>query len=152
MAERDTEREHQSRAEDLAERLERAIGGAPMRDMLREIRYTAKESEYYRRLYEEVVPRHHRASSYAAVDLLVVIRGRRVELAKRRKLDVAVQVEEDSGMEDSDEEFKEMEERESGDEGFCMASYTIGEEEEEEAESQQYEEEEEEEQHRGLRA
>ncbi|XP_059073111.1 protein argonaute 18-like [Cryptomeria japonica] len=64
--ERDTEREHQGWEEELAERFKRAIGGAPMRDTLRNIRYIDKEAEYYRNLYEELVPREHRAPRYAA--------------------------------------------------------------------------------------
>lgn len=42
-------------AEALVDRLERAVTGAPVRDTLREIQYSTKEAEYYRRLYEEMV-------------------------------------------------------------------------------------------------
>lgn len=58
--------EHLGRAKDLAERLQRVTVGAPMRDTLSEIWYTAKEAEYYRQLYEELTPREHKASSYIA--------------------------------------------------------------------------------------
>lgn len=47
--------------------LERVAVGGSVRDTLREMQYAAKEAEYYRHLYEEVVPRYHRAPSYAAV-------------------------------------------------------------------------------------
>ncbi|XP_057871870.2 monooxygenase 2-like [Cryptomeria japonica] len=53
MAEWDTKRERWGRPEEIVERLERAIGGALMWDALREIRYMAKEAEYYRQLYED---------------------------------------------------------------------------------------------------
>lgn len=36
-----------------------------MRDTLREIWYIAMATKYYRQLYEDIVPREHRAPSYA---------------------------------------------------------------------------------------
>lgn len=60
-------RECLGRAEAHADSLQRVVVGAPIRDTLREIQYAAKEAEYYRRLYEEVVPRDHRAPSYVVV-------------------------------------------------------------------------------------
>ncbi|XP_059064840.1 uncharacterized protein LOC131856900 [Cryptomeria japonica] len=65
--ERDIVLECLGRAEARADSLERAVTGGSMRDTLREMQYTTKEAEYYWRLYEELVPREHRAPSFAAM-------------------------------------------------------------------------------------
>lgn len=59
--------ERQCREEDLTDRLDRVTVGTPLWDILREIQYSAKEVEYYRNLYEDMVPREHRSPSYTVV-------------------------------------------------------------------------------------
>lgn len=55
--ERDIALEWLARAEAQVEDLERAAVGGPMRDTLRELSLRAKEVEYYKRHYEDAVPR-----------------------------------------------------------------------------------------------
>lgn len=55
------------RAEARAETLERAAAGGLMRDTLREVALRAKEVEYYRRHYEDTVPREHQVLSFTAL-------------------------------------------------------------------------------------
>lgn len=64
--ERDTILEQLGRVEELAGSLQRAATGGSMRDTLRELSLRAKEAEYYRRHYEDAMPREHRVQSFTA--------------------------------------------------------------------------------------
>lgn len=48
------------RAEELAGSMQRAAPGGPMRDIMRELSLRVREAEYYRRHYEDVVPKECR--------------------------------------------------------------------------------------------
>lgn len=63
--ERDAEIERRGRAEEALASVQRATAGGPLRDTLRELTWRVQEVEYYRRHYEDAVPRERRVASFA---------------------------------------------------------------------------------------